>query len=127
MPECSICYEDMNRSTKNVTLSCFHTFHEFCIRSWFKTCAPGCCTCAVCRKRVKASEANNYEHLGWKRVSPTKWVRGDEFWDKKEEPTMPVPISLTIQVNMAINKMKAVWRGYKVRKTYRPFMRLTSS
>lgn len=124
MPECPICYEDMTRETKNVTLSCIHTFHEDCIRSWFKTCVVGCCTCAVCRKRVKASEANNYEHLGWKRISPSKWVRGAEYWDDKQVPAMPVPRSLVIQTSMAVKKMSALWRGYRVRKVYRPFMAL---
>jgi hypothetical protein len=73
---------------------------------------------------VKASEANNYEHLGWKRISPSKWVRGAEYWDDKQVPAMPVPRSLVIQTSMAVKKMSALWRGYRVRKAYRPFMAL---
>ena len=52
--ECPICYENINATTGQTTLSCSHSFHFGCISGWFLKQEVGTCPC--CRKEMAAIE-----------------------------------------------------------------------
>jgi len=52
--ECPICYENIDATTGQTTLSCSHSFHYGCISGWFLKQDVGNCPC--CRKEMTAIE-----------------------------------------------------------------------
>lgn len=52
--ECPICYENIDATTGQTTLSCSHSFHYGCISGWFLKQDVGTCPC--CRKEMTAIE-----------------------------------------------------------------------
>jgi hypothetical protein len=52
--ECPICYENIDATTGQTTLSCSHSFHYGCISGWFLKQEVGSCPC--CRKEMTAIE-----------------------------------------------------------------------
>ena len=75
--ECSICFEDMDESTK--INKCGHTFHHYCIKEWTEINQ----SCPICREDTspqfvqKISLSDNYTNimdLRWRRVSVMRFL-----------------------------------------------------
>ena len=56
--ECSICYNEINKETGKVDLSCSHPFHFSCLVKWFdkQRMAGSSETCPLCRHDVTEFE-----------------------------------------------------------------------